>query len=68
MYQLQVSGMHCGHCISAITQGVARLDPLAQVKIDLPNGQVRIQSQLPLQQLSTLITDLGFEVISKAEV
>ena len=68
MYQLQVSGMRCGNCVSAITRAITRLDAMAQVKIDLASESVTIRSQLPLAQICTLINDLGFDVISQAEV
>lgn len=38
---LKVENMSCQHCVNAVTRALQALDPLAQVEVDLENGEVR---------------------------
>ncbi|MFZ5635898.1 MAG: heavy-metal-associated domain-containing protein [Pseudomonadota bacterium] len=42
--RFDVQGMHCGHCVRAITRAVQALDPAARVDIDLAAGTVDVES------------------------
>ena len=44
-YQFQVTGMTCGHCERAVVHAVRELDEEAMVKVDLPTGQVVVESR-----------------------
>jgi copper chaperone len=46
MLELTITKMTCGHCVRTVTEAVRRADPRAQVRIDLPTHQVRIESQV----------------------
>ena len=38
-----VSGMTCGHCVTAVTEEITRLDGVSAVEIDLvPGGDSRV--------------------------
>lgn len=63
-YQLQVKGMSCQHCVKAVTQAVQSHDPQATVTVDLPQGQVTVQSALPLSAIAQAITEEGYEIQS----
>jgi copper chaperone len=61
-YQFQVSGMSCGHCVRAVEEAVQRVDPQAQVKVELAQGQVQVQSTQPRESLAAAITEAGYKV------
>lgn len=57
-----VTGMTCSHCVQAMTDAVKRTDP-ATVAVDLPTGQVRIDSAAPPPSLQAAIVDAGYDVV-----
>ena len=61
-HQLQVKGMSCQHCVKGVTLAIQALDPQAQVQVDLPNGQVQVQTHLPREAVAAAVTDEGYEV------
>ncbi|TXH97823.1 MAG: copper chaperone [Pseudomonas sp.] len=60
MQILKVSGMSCGHCVRAITRVVQSADAAAEVQVDLDSAEVRVASQLSLEQLLAIIRDEGY--------
>lgn len=60
-HQITVSGMSCGHCVKAVTQAVQALDPGARVQVDLPSGQVTVETVLERAQVLAAITEEGYE-------
>jgi copper chaperone len=43
MIELQVEGMTCGHCASAVARAVKDVDAAARCEVDLGAGRVRIE-------------------------
>lgn len=64
MYQLQVEGMTCNHCVSRVTRSVKKVDEAAKVDIDLANGKVTIDSASDLDDFCAAIGEAGYEVKS----
>jgi copper chaperone len=62
LQQFQVKGMSCGHCVRAVTQAVQSVDPKAEVKVDLNQSKVEIQSETPREALAKAIADQGYAV------
>jgi copper chaperone len=60
--QFQVQGMSCQHCAQSVQGAVWDVDPQAEVTVDLPSGQVAVQSQQPRQRLADAITGAGYKV------
>jgi copper chaperone len=56
----QVSGMSCSHCASAIEEALQALDPQAQVRVDLAQGQVTVDSEQAREALARAIVDAGY--------
>jgi copper chaperone len=54
--------MSCGHCVRAIEDAVQGIDPNAQVKVELPKGQVQVESAQPREALAAAIADAGYKV------
>ena len=46
--QYTVSGMTCGHCVSAITEEVSAIPGVTDVKVDLESGQMKVASDAPV--------------------
>lgn len=62
-----VSGMTCGHCVSAVTMELSLLPSVTEVEVNLESGQVTITSAAELEpgQLAAAINEAGYEIVSK---
>ncbi|KQU82776.1 heavy metal transporter [Variovorax sp. Root318D1] len=60
--KFQVSGMSCGHCVSAVRNAVQTVDPEAQVTVDLETGHVDVLSAQPRQDIVAAIENAGYRV------
>jgi copper chaperone CopZ len=63
---LEVRGMNCGHCVSAITSAVSALPGVAGVDVDLGAGTVRVGGTPDAVQVAAAIEDAGYDVASAA--
>ena len=61
---INVSGMTCGHCVSAVTMELSLLPTVTEVDVDLESGRVTITSDAALEQaqLATAIDEAGYEL------
>jgi copper chaperone CopZ len=62
---IKVSGMTCGHCVSAVTMELSLLPSVTEVDVDLESGQLTISSDAALEQaqLATAIDEAGYELV-----
>ena len=62
---INVSGMTCGHCVSAVTMELSLLPTVTEVDVDLESGNVTITSDAALEpaQLATAIDEAGYELV-----
>ena len=62
---INVSGMTCGHCVSAVTMELSLLPTVTEVQVNLESGQVTITSDAALEseQLATAIDEAGYELV-----
>ena len=58
---MQVDGMTCEGCVNAVTRTVKRLDPQAEVDIDLAHGRARIVTRAQAVEVSQALTRAGYE-------
>lgn len=58
---MQVDGMTCEGCVNAVTRTVKRLDPSAEVEVDLEHGRARIVTQAQALEISQALTKAGYE-------
>jgi len=65
-HRFHVHGMSCSHCERAIVQALRRVDPAAQVSIDLDTGRVDVTSDRPRERLVQAIADEGYTVTEPA--
>ncbi|MFC7677096.1 cation transporter [Mycolicibacterium sp. GCM10028919] len=59
---LEVSGMTCGHCVSAITSAVSALPGVTGVDVDLEAGSVRVEGTPDAAAVTAAIEDAGYDV------
>jgi copper chaperone CopZ len=65
---LHVSGMTCGHCVSAVTEELTALEGVQEVMIDLVAGgtsTVTVTSQAPPQDeaVRAAVAEAGYVVV-----
>lgn len=62
--QYTVKGMTCGHCVSAVSEEVGRLDGVTDVQVDLTSGVVTIASTAPLDTTAVraAVDEAGYEL------
>ena len=63
MIELTIPDMTCGHCVGVVTKTIKQADPAAQVDIDLPNHQVRVQTALDRTTLAAALAEEGYAPI-----
>jgi copper chaperone len=61
-YELNVSGMTCGHCEKAVDKAIHQVDPQAVVNIERSTGKVRIESSQAREPLAQAIVAQGYGV------
>ena len=64
---LHVTGMTCGHCVTAVTSELSALDGVRAVTVDLVAGgtssvHVEATGVLPLEQLRAAVDEAGYEL------
>ena len=62
-----VTGMTCGHCVSAVTEELQALDGVQQVDVELAEGgvsTVRVTSDRPLEDaaVSAAVDEAGYQL------
>lgn len=62
MLQYKVSGMTCGHCVSAVTKAIQSTYPNAEVDVDLAQQTVTVSLDQNLQEVASLIAEAGYSV------
>ncbi len=62
MLRLNVDGMSCGHCVRSVTEAVKRVDPKAEVRVDLQAKQVEAETDADAKVVMRAIADAGYAV------
>ena len=60
MIEMTLPTMTCGHCVRSVTDTVQRVDPQAQLQVDLPTHQVRIESTQPRERFAAALAEEGY--------
>ena len=61
-----VSGMHCNHCASSVTEEVSAVSGVTDVKVDLGSGQLMVISdaEIPFENIEAAVDEAGYSVAS----
>ena len=59
-----VTGMTCGHCVSAVTEEVSQVPGVTAVDVDLENGGLTVTSDAPVDEAAVraAVEEAGYEV------
>ena len=59
-----VSGMTCGHCVSAVTTELSAIDGVGDVRVDLASGAVTVTSDGPLsdEAVRAAVDEAGYDL------
>jgi copper chaperone len=58
---MQVEGMTCEGCVTAVTNAVQRLDPSATVDVDLAHGRVHVTTNAQSLDVAQALNAAGYE-------
>jgi copper chaperone len=60
----QVPGIHCQHCVDALTKEIGELDGVHRVDVDLATSAVTVTSARPLDRavLADAVYDAGYDL------
>ena len=59
-----VTGMTCGHCVSAVTEEVSQVPGVTAVDVDLATGGLTVTSEQPVDETAVraAVEEAGYEV------
>ncbi len=62
----QVKGMTCGHCVSAVSEELRRIEGVSDVEVDLATGNVVVSSEAPIEgeAVRAAVEEAGYEVVT----
>lgn len=58
---MKVDGMTCEGCVAAVTRTVKRLDPEAEVSVDLEHGRLAVTTRAQTLEISDALARAGYE-------
>ena len=63
-----VTGMTCGHCVSAVTEEVTQVPGVTAVDVDLASGRLTVTSDDPVadEAVRAAVDEAGYEVAGTA--
>jgi copper chaperone CopZ len=59
---LSVEGMHCPHCVAAVTDALSALPGVEKVKVSLEKGEAKIKHdvEVGVEVLKNAVAEAGF--------
>jgi copper ion binding protein len=59
-----VTGMTCGHCVSAVTEEVTQVPGVTAVDVDLASGRLTVTSDAPVADdaVRAAVDEAGYEL------
>lgn len=60
MIELTLKDMNCGHCVATVTRTLQQLDPQAQVRVDLPNKTVQVETGVDAARVRQALAEEGY--------
>jgi copper chaperone len=62
--RFKIDNMTCGGCARSVTRAIQKLDPAAQVDIDLETHLVQVRSQRPQGDVAQALEAVGFPPVA----
>ena len=68
---VNISGMHCGHCVSSVTEELQELEGVQDVAVELNKDGISVAtitsaSELNPEEISEAIAEAGYTVVGGA--
>ena len=62
-----VSGMTCGHCVTAVTEEVSEVAGVTAVVVDLESGGLTVSSEEPVDEdaVRAAVEEAGYELAGR---
>ena len=61
MIRLQIEGMSCGHCVSAVQEALAEVSGVERVtSVDLEAGEAAVEGRADTQALIAAVEEAGY--------
>ena len=67
MLQLKLKNVKCAGCVSAIQEGLGKLDGVEQVEVDIASGTLQWQGNVPQDTLRATLAQLGYPVVENGK-
>ena len=61
--ELFIKGMNCPHCQASVQKGIASLDGVKAVEVDLHKGLATIEGDVSLDAVAAKVRELGFDPV-----
>ncbi|GGR21116.1 CopZ family metallochaperone [Deinococcus ruber] len=58
--ELNISGMTCGHCQTAVTNALKRVPGVQDARVDLKTGKAVVEGHAELPALLAAVTEEGY--------
>ncbi len=59
---IYIEGMHCQHCIAAVTEALENLQETSNVNVSLKTNTATLNTELADEILKNAVEDIGFDV------
>ena len=60
MTTLNVTGMTCGHCKTAVTEALSAVEGVTNVEVNLENGQAKVEGDVTNAVLIAAVEEEGY--------
>ena len=59
--------MHCGHCVTSVTEEVSTIPGVSDVQVDLGSGELVITSDtaIPTQAVEAAVDEAGYSLATR---
>ena len=63
-----VTGMTCGHCVSAVTEEVSEVAGVTDVQVDLESGRLTVTAEPPVgvEQVRAAVEEAGYSLTGES--
>ena len=63
-----VTGMHCAHCATSVTEEVSAIEGVTAVDVDVTSGRVTVTSAQPLAiaAVQAAVDEAGYQLVSRS--
>lgn len=63
-YTVNISGMNCGHCVSSVKNALASNPEITVTDVQIGSAQFQSTVEVSAENITELIENIGFDVIS----